>query len=151
MELLRTKLIMQLSRDGRARMGDLVGLVVLAAAVSGVAQLVPLGSDHVIWWLAYGALALIGIRMWNGRNAPQGTHQWLIALGVTLLFEVGSFAIDLVLGRIFHSDLPLIEGATHVYGPFGFGLTAILIPAVLMVVLCGYIRALVVRMLTPDT
>jgi len=129
-------------------LADIAGLLSLAL-LSGLCFAVYPGLDAVrSHWMfcggAYVLLAIGGYRMWRndvGRTEMPWPQIVLISIGV----GAASFVIDIAIGRLTHSDLPTFEGAAHVSGPMGFGLTLIMCPGVTCVGLSGWCRNIVLR------
>jgi hypothetical protein len=125
----------------RFAVGDLVGLCALAVIVSALAVAVPASEvTSTLWAAAFLALGFIGV--WHRKSSPSRPKVWLHFLAVVLLMDAGSFCVDVVLGHLVRPQLSLIDGATHLGGPFGFAATAILIPAVFFVGLAGFVRSI---------
>lgn len=123
---------------------DLVGLSVLAAIVGCLAVLVPRSEmmDLQSWVEVYAALAIMGLFLWRGRSAPGRPKEWVYLLGFIVLADLLSFCIDAVSGGyIWHPEFSLIQAAMQFGGPFGFALTAFIIPMVFIVAVAGTVRS----------
>jgi hypothetical protein len=127
---------------GMRVLGDTIGLVVLLLPLAIYAWLAPplTAETTILLWAGSLALGLTGWVSWRHKSAPQRPTGWLTLAGLTVLGGVLSFAIDVVIGRANHPDLPLIAAAQSADGPFGFVATVVAFPAAFLIAVAGLVR-----------
>ncbi|MGH7487187.1 MAG: hypothetical protein ACREMY_16525, partial [bacterium] len=106
---------------GASVKADLIGLAVLAGEVGLLGIVVSrLGIPFWGWIVAYAALGTIAIGVWHGDKWPNKSRDVLLAVLGTFLLGGLFFACDMILGRLHHPDLSLVEAAEQSGGPLGF-------------------------------
>jgi predicted XRE-type DNA-binding protein len=76
-------------------------------------------------------------------------EQWPSLVLASILGGLAFFACDIVIGRVTHSDLSLLNSAFHVGGLAGFGVTLMVCPGITFVALAGWCRSTLLRRLIP--
>jgi hypothetical protein len=129
-------------------LGDLVGISSVAAIFGILSLFIPRSTAEpaLLWWAAFG-VAMIGLYLWHNKSAPVRPGDWLKALGVIVVVDVGSLCIDMVLGEFLHPHPSPFRSAMEVGGPFGFATTSVLIPAVFVASVAGLLRSSFLHMI----
>jgi thiol:disulfide interchange protein len=126
-------------------MTDAIGLLVLALLIAPIALVVPESQVPLpMWVFAYIMLAVIGAFMWHSEKSPQEPLGWLLMIVGLLVLGGLWFGVDVLIGLHNHPDLPFFEAAKESKGPFGFVLSAVIIPGITLIAASGAARSLYV-------
>lgn len=124
-------------------LADLVGLSIVAAVLGCLTFLVPssMVPPMLWWWPGFGILAVSSLFFWHNKSAPVRPRDWIQAMGIIVLLDIGSFCIDMILGELLHPHLSPLKSAMEFGGPFGFAATSILIPGLFVASFAGFARS----------
>ena len=124
-------------------MADAVGLFALAGLMVLTISVVPdLGIPTPFWLFIYVVLALICWYFWHSDKLPNKTTGWLwFVLGSIILGGL-FFGIDMMIGHFYYPDVPVVDAAKKVGGPFGFIATLAVCPGLTIFGLASLARSL---------
>jgi hypothetical protein len=130
---------------------NITGLIVLAFFFGLCFALYP-GIEEVRseWTFFAGVYVLFGaIGWWEfWRKDPDGTSVWWVE-GVLVSIGLGAafFVCDIVLGKLTHPQMSLLNAGVHAGGIAGFPVTLMVCPGMTLVALAGWSRSRVLKSL----
>lgn len=127
-------------------MADFFGIVALACILAIIRLAVIFWNiSYLAMLVIFSVFAIAALFLWHSERWPITINECLKLAAVTTAIGAGFFVIDLVLGSMFHPDLPPLEAATHAGGMFGFYFTLMICPGITVVALAGAVRALAAK------
>jgi hypothetical protein len=136
--------------SGKVMIADLVGLVVVFAALSTF--ILAGGSSvisHPLWLLAYLALGIIAVGLWHSQKWPVKSSECLKVSAGSLVLGAIFYLCDTAVVSIFDfsvsRQLPIWLVGTQARGPFGFVATLAICPGVTTIAFGGALRGFLLQ------
>ena len=130
-------------------MADLIGLAALA--ILTLVLRLAVGAEDIsnfFWFFIYFLLAMVALYIWHEKSLntrrdspwPESSTDYLQFALASIGIGALSFAADMLIGSMYHSDLSLIRAGTRAGGSFGFVITLFICPAMTFVMVAGALR-----------
>ena len=115
-------------------------MLFIIVVLSGGAFVAPISVDNLaIYFFILLALSVASVALW--RRERSSTADMLGGAVMSVLAGAVFFAIDVLLGQVFHPELPWLDAATRGSGPFGIVVTILICPMFTFIFLSGAARA----------